>query len=262
MNYIQIAKETMQITADCCYDYNGTKVTLPSADYSVAEVWSPERSAALLTDIPDKETAQITVVNQDSFQAASAFEAPLVMNFANAYMPGGGFKMGSPAQEESLCRCSTLYSSLTSESASEMYRYNRRKPAQFESDHMIYSPDVCVFRDENCRLLAKPFTVSVITAPAPNRRGTAVLASEKNISEVFLRRIEILCKIAVYHECRTIVLGAWGCGAFGNDPVKVAEYFRTILIDKEYARCFDNICFAIYGSTESKNYTAFRNAFL
>ena len=183
------------------------------------------------------------------------------MNFANAYMAGGGFKMGSPAQEESLCRCSTLYASISSEKAVEMYHYNKTKHTVLESDYMLLSPQVCVFRDEECRLLKKPFSVSVITAPAPNRRGTAMFASETRIAETFTRRIEILCKIAAVNGYKNLVLGAWGCGAFGNNAQKVAEYFRIVLLDLGYAKCFNNICFAIYGDAKSPNYMAFKNIF-
>lgn len=261
MNFIKIAKETIKITQNKCYDLSDKTIKLLPMDFEAVEVYSPQRTENLTINIPDKKAADITVVNMDSFQAASEFEAPLVMNFANAYVPGGGFKMGSPAQEESLCRCSTLYASISSKKAFEMYRYNRTKLTPLESDYMLLSPQVCVFRDEKCQLLNKPFSASVITLPAPNRRGSAMLASENSIEEAFIRRIEILCKIAAENGYKNLVLGAWGCGAFGNDPQKVAEYFHTVLLSKGYAKCFEKICFAIYGDANSPNYTAFSFVF-
>lgn len=81
----------------------------------------------------------ISIVAKDSFQAAGDFENPLVMNFANAHKPGGGFEMGATAQEESLCRCSTLFASISSEKAQEMYRYNNSHVSSVESDYMLVS---------------------------------------------------------------------------------------------------------------------------
>ena len=89
----------------------------------------------------------ISIVAKDSFQAAGEFENPLVMNFANAHKPGGGFEMGATAQE--------------------MYRYNNSHVSSIESDYMLVSR-VCVFRNEKCELLKQPFMTGVITVPAPN----------------------------------------------------------------------------------------------
>ena len=70
-----------------------------------------------------------------------------------------------------------------------------------------------------------------------------------------------MLKIAAENGYRNLVLGAWGCGAFGNKPEAVAEHFRQVLIDEEYGKCFDNVCFAIYGRTDSRNFTVFNDVF-
>ena len=88
---------------------------------------------------------------------------------------------------------------------------------------MILSPNVCVFRNEQCELLEQPFLAAVITAPAPNRYGAALLTSQKTISETMLGRIRIMLRIAVNHGYKNLVLGAWGCGAFGNNPDDVSN---------------------------------------
>ena len=182
------------------------------------------------------------------------------MSFANAHKPGGGFEMGATAQEESLCRCSTLFASIFSEKAQEMYRYNNSHVSSVESDYMLVSR-VCVFRNEKYELLKQPFTTGVITVPAPNRIGLAALTPEKKIEEAMLRRIRIMLMIAREQEYKSVVLGAWGCGAFHNAPENVAGYFRKVLIDEGYAGYFEQICFAIYGSEDGKNITAFRKCF-
>ena len=265
MNLIKAAHEAISITSGKKYELGGKEILLPELDYSAVEVITPEAGKALLEEslpIPEESTmCRIEVTAEDSFQAASRFEKALVLNYANAHHAGGGFMLGAKAQEEALCRSSTLYASITSEKAGEMYRYNNSHLSAVESDYMLFSPDVCVFRDNDCEPLEKPFMSSVITAPAPNRRGAAMLASKKTIRETFLRRIRIILRLAAKQGCRDIVLGAWGCGAFGNDPVTVAECFRTALFDDGLGRAFDTVVFAVCGNQEGKNPKAFRKVF-
>ena len=265
MNNIKIARETIQITSDGKYIVSGKEVTMPKLDYSEAEVYSPQKGMELLKmDISEKSNGtmcKICVVNEDSFQAARRLENPCVMNFANAHNPGGGFLLGANAQEEALCRCSTLYASIKSDKAAEMYRYNNTHINPVESDYMFLSKNVCIFRSEKYELLEQPFLAAVVTVPAPNRYGAALLASGKTIAETMLRRIRILLRIAIKHGYRNLVLGAWGCGAFGNNPDDVSDYFTTVIIDEKYGLCFGEICFAVYGAPDSKNIVSFKNTF-
>lgn len=264
MNNIAIAKETIKITNDRKYAVNGEEIALPDVDFSAVEVISPDCGANLLgEEISGNfgEMCRITVTNEDSFQAAGRYENPFVMNFANAHNAGGGFMLGANAQEEALCRCSTLYASITADKAGEMYRYNNTHISSVASDYMLYSPQVCVFRDEKCKLLTEPFMAAVVTVAAPNRNGAAILATDKKLAETMKRRIRIMLRIAAKKGHRNLVLGAWGCGAFRNNPRKVAEYFRKVLVDEEYGRCFDEVCFAVYGKEDGRNITEFRNVF-
>jgi len=262
MNNISIARETIKITKERKYTVNGITVELPDTDYSFANVYSPDEGKALIDIKPlqSKKVCRIRITCEDSFQAAGRYDRPLVMNFANAHSPGGGFILGANAQEEALCRCSTLFESLTGKQAAEMYNYNNTKLSSVESDYMLLS-EVCVFRDHKYNLIADPFTAGVITVPAPNRMGAAMLTSSNKIAETMMRRIRIMLMIARENNYRNLVLGAWGCGAFRNKPENVAEYFRTVLIDEFYAQYFNEICFAVYGSENGKNITAFRECF-
>lgn len=263
MKYISIAKETKRITKEGRYMLNGTTIYLPEMDYTDVKVYSPEAGASLVENHVSntiRAVNNISIVVEDSFQAAGSFDNPFVMNFANAHKPGGGFEMGATAQEEALCRCSTLFASISSEKAKEMYRYNNLHISSVESDYMLLSK-VCVFRNEKCELLRKPFMVGVISVPAPNRIGLGVFASEKEVEHAMLRRIRIMLLIAKDQGYKAVVLGAWGCGAFHNDVSKVAGYFKKVLIDEGYAGYFEHICFAIYGSGEGKNISAFRRCF-
>lgn len=265
MNNISIAKETIQVTSEKKYVLSGKTICLPDIDYKNVIVYSPAECAELLNwDISEAfqdKPCSISVVNEDSFQAAGRFDRPFVMNFANAHHAGGGFMMGANAQEEALCRCSTLYASISSEKASKMYNYNNTHISRVESDHMLLSPDVCVFRNEKYEFLREPFMASVFTVPAPNRHGAAMFASQKMVSEIMIRRIKIMLRIAAKNGYKNLILGAWGCGAFGNKPENVSQYFKSVLIDEKYGQYFDEVCFAIFGKPDGKNINAFRKTF-
>ena len=265
MKLIQTARETMAITKAGNYSWKGEERVLPEGDFRAVEVISPECGAELLgrdlSGALQGEMCRVEVTDEDSFLAAARLERPLVLNFANAHHPGGGFLIGARAQEEALCRGSTLYASISSEKAREMYRCNNTHPSAVESDCMLLSPEVCVFRDIGGEPLERPFMAAVLTAPAPNRRGTALFASGKRIGETFLRRIRIILRLAADRGYRNLVLGAWGCGAFGNDPVLVAECFRTALVEDGFGRAFETVVFAVYGKPDGPNLRAFREVF-
>lgn len=263
MNNIQIAKESIRITAERKYEVNGQAVILPERDYADVTVITPADGEALLREklTPREQMCSISVTTESSFGAAARFRNPLVMNYANAHHAGGGFMLGANAQEEALCRCSTLYASISSDKAAEMYRWNNTHLCSTESDYMLLTQDAAVFRDDSLELLPAPFPVGVITSPAPNRRGAAVFASAKKIEETFLRRIRIILRIAAKYGYRDLILGAWGCGAFGNSPEVVAKAFRTALTEDCTGTLFDHAVFAVYGSGTGKNYTAFRTVF-
>ena len=265
MNLIKVANETIRICKEAKYEAEGTQVVFPQGRYDSAELITPKMGEDLLAaEAKAKDSGKmcrILVQNSDSYAAARAYDHALVMNFANAHNPGGGFRMGATAQEEALCRCSTLYESITSKDAAEMYKYNNTHISNVESDYMLISPEVLVFRNENLDLLKEPFRTAVLTVPAPNRFGAAMFASSEKIRDTFLRRIRIMLRAAAERGYRDLVLGAWGCGAFGNKPEEVAGYFRQVILEEKEGAAFDTICFAIYGSENGKNITAFREVF-
>lgn len=267
MNFIKVAQESIKITKAGKYMVGDREVVLPNRDYEKVLVFAPEDGAALTEKYSaqkaeeEKSSCRILVTAEDSYQAAGRYQNVLVMNFANAHNPGGGFLMGATAQEEALCRCSTLYASIKSPQAKEMYNYNNTHISSVESDYMLLSPQVCVFRNAQCELLEEPFMTGVITIPAPNRLGAAMLTPVRKISETMVRRIRIMLLIAKENGYRNLVLGAWGCGAFHNDPKEVAGCFRKVLVEEGYKAFFDEICFAVYGKEDGKNITAFRDCF-
>ncbi|MCM3134161.1 TIGR02452 family protein [Paenibacillus polysaccharolyticus] len=168
------------------------------------------------------------------------------LNFASAKNPGGGFLGGSQAQEESLARATGLYPCIAQ--MTEMYEYNRKQRTCLYSDHMIYSPDVPVIRDDYDRLLDQYYTTAFITAPAVNAGVVKERkeATDAEIKSVMKQRIRYILEVAAVQGHRTIVLGAFGCGVFRNEPAQVASYFAEVLDEEGYRDYFDHIVFAIY----------------
>ena len=202
---------------------------------------------------------QISVTPETTLEAAQRLahasqpEDILCLNFASAKNPGGGFLSGSQAQEESLARSSGLYSCLLP--MTEMYEYNRNLPSCLYSDHMIYSPNVPVFRDDTGQLLEQPYRVSFLSVPAVN--AGAVQRNEPErvglIRPTMQQRAARLLWIAAQHRPRVLILGAWGCGVFGNEPALVADIFADeLLADGRYRGQFQQVVFAVYDRTESQ----------
>lgn len=168
------------------------------------------------------------------------------LNFASAKNPGGGFLGGSQAQEESLARASGLYPCISP--VTGYYATNRSHRSCLYTDNLIYSPAVPVIRDDDDQLLAEPYLVSMITAPAVNA-GAVRNNEPHNVSQieaVMLGRIEKVLAVAVVHGHRSLVLGAWGCGVFKNGPAEVAKWFHQHLGESgAFAHAFDVIVFAV-----------------
>ena len=196
-----------------------------------------------------------------------------VLNFASATNPGGGVKNGSSAQEENLCRCSTLYPTLDQKRMWDLYySVNRAQSDPLHTDACIYSPGIVICKtDESIpqRLPEDKFvSIDVITCAAPNLRekpsniynpdsGNAVHITPDQLYKLHLQRAKHILHIAACNGVDMLVLGAFGCGAFQNDPNVVAKAYRDAL--KEYGGYFDLIEFAIYcREWETENYDAFR----
>jgi uncharacterized protein (TIGR02452 family) len=180
----------------------------------------------------------------------------VALNFASAKNPGGGFLGGAKAQEEDLARCSALYKCQLTQPAYD--EANRACASMLYTDHLIYSPDVPFFRDERLQLLAEPFVASIITSPAPNAGEARRRGESERVRATLERRAAHVLAVAAHHGHLTLVLGAWGCGVFRNDPREVADVFVRLLTNLPYARAFDRVVFAIYDRSEARaNFRAF-----
>ena len=192
----------------------------------------------------------------------------LVLNFANSVSPGGGVRRGARAQEEDLCRKSTLLLSLESNCAEPYYLYHRANNPYLASDAMILSPYVEIIRDENNDLLDEPIKVAVLTCAAPNLMMGNQGLTEKQLEDLLYQRIQGIIAMAASLNYNKLVLGAWGCGAFRNDANMVAKLFHKAFKTfqcgyRKASTLFDQVTFAVLDrSSELYNYNSFNNAFI
>jgi uncharacterized protein (TIGR02452 family) len=185
----------------------------------------------------------VEVTNESTLSAARRLgDGTAALVFASARNPGGGFRTGARAQEEDIARSSALHACL--ETAPEYYRHHRTMSDPRYSDRVIYSPGVPVFRDGALQLLERPYRTALVTAAAPNLR--ALLANRPELAPtvpaVLRDRAARVLAVAAAHGHRKLVLGAWGCGVFGNDPSMVASAFAEGLDEVD---AFDHVVFAV-----------------
>lgn len=182
---------------------------------------------------------------------------PVALNFASATSPGGGFLHGARAQEEYLCRSSTLHACLH---GSPMYALHRAIGDPLYTDAMSYSPDVPVFRGDDHATIPDPWKLSIITSAACLATEVPGLDQPKIGPVMWSRMLKVL-SVAQRHGHDALVLGAWGCGAFGNDGNLIAGMFRRALT-QEFKGAFHAVTFAIVDSTpEGRFIGPFRKVF-
>ena len=197
---------------------------------------------------------RIAVKNTDTFSAARTMAARrvAVLNFASAKRPGGGWLSGARAQEESLARSSALVATLQGRG---FYEVHQVQADPVYTDHVIYSPDVPVFRDHAGALLDAPWTVDVITAAAVNAKALLERDASRRveIDRAMTGRIERVLQVAAHQGAEALVLGAWGCGAFRNDPEAMAARFRTAL-QGPFRGVFATVEFAIVDWSKDRRF--------
>lgn len=233
--------------------------------------WRTEIEAAIAAKVsipPDRELPQrksvrfsettLQVSNETTLQAARRMVnsglQPLALNFADGTQPGGGFLNGARAQEEVLCRSSALYQTLVGD---RMYIEHRRRPEPDATDWAILSPQVPVFRTDDGTALESPWLLSFISCAAP----FAPKIGQPRSADLLRHRIHRILAIARAYGYTALVLGAWGCGAYGNDPYRTALDFRQAL-ENEFAAAFSVIIFAITDwSPERKFLKPFKEVF-
>lgn len=284
MNNIEILEETLQILDAGHYEVNGkeVKLRLSKERMEASHVLLP----ADVQDICRRELTKVTIpgecqigcVKQDSYVAAIELmkdrqnaerqsKPVLVLNFANPVNIGGGVYKGAKAQEEDLCRRSSLLRSLETQHSLRYYSYNRKLHTHIGSDAMIFSPEVEIFRDEHSGLMDETVIVAVLTCAAPMISYGLEGMSEAEYRGMFYNRIVGVLKCAAYFGYEDLVLGAWGCGAFGNDAAIASDLFNRAIKELNWGglkadELFRRIVFAVRSrGEESYNYKEFNRNF-
>lgn len=213
---------------------------------------------ALLPNVENKNhpKTDVQVCNQTTLIASRSLIQegfnPIALNFANGIAPGGGFLHGAKAQEEVLCRSSALYSTLLDD---PMYDYHSKRQLPDSSDWVIYSPKVPVFRSDDGLEYDEPWVLSFLTCAAP------YAPTVPNAADLLKKRIHRVLSVATIYGYETLVLGAWGCGAFANDPTRTAEDFREAL-ETKFSGYFLKVLFAITDWSPDRRFLGpFRDVF-
>ena len=233
--------------------------------------------------VPDKDryknTAEVIVSKKRTLEAASGYNGLniCVHNFASATNPGGGVVRGSSAQEECLCRCSTLYFNLNSPDMwAGFYTPHRMEHNPIHNDDCIYTPDVVVIKTDTANPILMPenewYKVNMITCAAPNLRekpsnmmnsgdgDERVEITDDELLAIHEKRFTRILDIALTNNNDVVILGAFGCGAFENNPSVVAMTAKNVV--EKYVHAFRVIEFAVYCSPrDSHNYDVFSSVF-
>ena len=242
------------------------------------QVFIAESKSVIVPSVYKTEKANVIVSGKRSLEAAEVYakqgKKAGVLNFASATNPGGGVVNGSSAQEECICRSTTLYPCLNTDAMWNVFYKPHRKAANpLYNNDCIYTTDVCVFKSDTNfpEILPKDewWNVNILTCAAPNLRerpsnamnpyagNQAAKITPAELEKLLTKRIRRIFEIAVANGNEVLILGAFGCGAFRNPPEIVAKVFNNVI--QGYLCYFDAIEYAVYHTErEVANYEAFK----
>jgi uncharacterized protein (TIGR02452 family) len=265
-----LAEETLGILDAGFYELQGKRIEIGDAQRAAVagtRLFRPSELEQLVAGGPSEKTVghtKIAVTREKTQQAArrlaedEGLDDVVLLNFASARNVGGGFLNGARAQEEDVVRSGGLYRCL--ETQPDYYAQNRRLSSPLYTDHIIYSPRVPFFRGAGPELLPAAFLASVITAPAPNAGEYLRRARDghEELREALFRRVSYVLAVAEAHRHSALVLGAWGCGVFRNEPDQVADAFFTHLESDRFRSSFARVDFAVFDASPNQaNFRAF-----
>lgn len=250
---VSLGNEAVEIVRSGKYrSPRGTEVVIAEA---VSKAIASKLSIPPATVLPAAsnggfETTVVEVANETTLGAARRLRAlghePLALNFANGKYAGGGFLSGARAQEETLCRSGALFATLDGD---PMYAAHARRPTPDSTDWCILSPEVPIFRTDQGTLLEEPWNLSIITCAAP----VASRIGQGKAIVLMRQRIERILMVAHAYGYEALVLGAWGCGAFGNDPRETAKALFAAL-EGPMAGCFRYVVFAVTDWSDERRF--------
>ncbi len=284
---LSMLQDTLQIIEQGCYQIGGKRIPLKlsRAQIEEAKVFLPDdvRRVSGAKDFDhihvlgrcgygcenvDSFTLARKRTQQFSFDLKKEGSKPvLVLNLANPVNPGGGVRRGAKAQEEDLCRKSTLLLSLESTAAKAYYDYNRSLNTYMGSHAVMIHPQVEIIKDENGDLLPDSVIVAVMTCAAPMLRNGMEGLTQNQYEKMVYDRITGMLKVAAYSGYNHLILGAFGCGAFQNDAKVVSDLFYKALKEFDYdgmkeKDMFRQIDFAVRSrSADQYNYKEFSRNF-
>ncbi len=268
----QILDDTFGILEKGCYKKDGQDIRLPFSPEQMREiqVFLPEDIDALRakaaascdTGHPQQNTTcTFSCENEDALVLAQRKylelkengepnPGVLVLNLASSTHPGGQTRKGASAQEEDLCRRTSLLLSLESESAKKYYDYNNARKTRMGSDGVMISPYVEVIKDASADTLSEPFPISVMSCAAPMIRMGLEGMTQQEYRDMLSGRIQGMLLVAASLNYRHLILGAFGCGIFGNDAAVVSDLFYKAVQEfscngRGIDQLFDSIDFAV-----------------
>ncbi|MCR5188071.1 MAG: TIGR02452 family protein [Treponema sp.] len=262
MDLIEVFSDTQKM-------YNSHPALIAACEYSRDNQVFISESQSIECDVNRfKDSCNIKVSKKRTFEAAEEYvrmgQKVAVLNFANSYNAGGGVLHGSRAQEECLCRISTLYDSLISPEMQKMfYEPHCLNGSDLANDDIIYTPKVTVFKTDSDLPMLRPesewFSSDVLTCAAPCLGGDIQLSSSE-LEQIHTSRATHILDSACKYKVDVLILGAFGCGAFSNPPEIVADVYKKVLAG--YAHAFKTVEFAIYcKQKETKNFQVFNSRF-
>jgi uncharacterized protein (TIGR02452 family) len=197
---------------------------------------------------------QVYIINADCIDTCidiitKSKEKIGLLNMASEYSPGGGVKKGSVAQEEDICRRTSLYPTLSK------HRY------PLAPDELIFSPNVKILKSSSYQLYSSFYNIDGVVSSAAIRRPILTRSNEfrSNDKELLYNKIQMMLETFEYHNIQHLILGAWGCGAFRNPPKEVAIAFKNMLFSDRFKGSFTKVTFAI--ANNKNNYDEFMNVF-
>ncbi|MCC8106396.1 MAG: TIGR02452 family protein [Clostridiales bacterium] len=276
---IEILEDTLEILGNGSFEKDGQEIKLQFSPEQMREmqVFLPEDIDTLRaekTDVPaadgagseknrapQKTGCTFGCENIDALVLAqkkylelkgNGDSAPkvLVLNLASSTHPGGQTRKGASAQEEDLCRRTSLLFSLESDEAKKYYDYNNARKTHMGSDGVMISPCVEVLKGSSSETLSEPFPISVMSCAAPMIRLGLEGMSRQEYEGMLCQRIQGMLLTAASQNYRHLILGAFGCGVFGNDAAVVSNLFHHAIQDLSFDgrgsdQLFDSIDFAV-----------------
>jgi uncharacterized protein (TIGR02452 family) len=203
----------------------------------------------------NQHDTQLRLWNTDSVTAAQDLAGggftTAILNMATPKKPGGGVRKGALAQEECLFRSSNLIHTLRE----DFYPLGEQEG--------IYTSDALFIKDVNHQLYPTPFYADVITVPAVNLNPQVDIPPPTDLHRTPVEKAHLALGLAAMHQVDALVLGAWGCGVFKNDPELMAKMLLALVLGP-YEGVFQEVVFAIIDDENSvgSNYQIFKQVFM